>query len=142
MSFQRKAGSPLNYRVRFNPNRFGDSRPTRLDYRVPKQERQVLKSVLNDLRVQGKSESDILQTIAAFFRQDFQYSLNLPEAAQDKTPLASFLLDHQRGHCEYFATATSLLLRSAGIPTRYVVGIRSVNLVRRRRIILLSLIHI
>jgi protein-glutamine gamma-glutamyltransferase len=32
------------------------------------------------------------------------------------------LLGHRSGHCEYFASATSLLLRSAGIPTRYVVG--------------------
>jgi hypothetical protein len=28
----------------------------------------------------------------------------------------------QAGHCEYFATATVLLLRAAGIPARYAVG--------------------
>ncbi len=28
----------------------------------------------------------------------------------------------QAGHCEHFATATALLLRAAGIPTRYAVG--------------------
>src|SRR5207253_2703424 len=27
-----------------------------------------------------------------------------------------------KGHCEYFATATVLLLRQAGVPARYVVG--------------------
>ena len=33
-----------------------------------------------------------------------------------------FLLRVRRGHCEYFATATVLLLRELGIPARYAVG--------------------
>jgi hypothetical protein len=36
--------------------------------------------------------------------------------------LARFLLDSRSGHCEYFATATVLLLRELGIPARYAVG--------------------
>jgi hypothetical protein len=36
--------------------------------------------------------------------------------------LADFLLRSRKGHCEYFATATVLLLRQAGIPARYVGG--------------------
>ncbi|HVV01432.1 MAG TPA: transglutaminase domain-containing protein, partial [Verrucomicrobiae bacterium] len=39
-----------------------------------------------------------------------------------ETPLSRFLLKTRRGHCEYFATATVLLLRSFGIPARYAVG--------------------
>jgi hypothetical protein len=31
-------------------------------------------------------------------------------------------LEQRRGHCEYFASATTLLLRAAGIPARYAVG--------------------
>jgi hypothetical protein len=38
------------------------------------------------------------------------------------SPLAAFLLKNRSGHCEYFATATTLLLRQAGIPARYAVG--------------------
>jgi hypothetical protein len=36
--------------------------------------------------------------------------------------LSRFLLQTRAGHCEYFATATVLLLREAGIPARYAVG--------------------
>jgi maltooligosyltrehalose synthase len=36
--------------------------------------------------------------------------------------LAQFLLEEKAGHCEYFATATTLLLRAAGEKARYVVG--------------------
>jgi protein-glutamine gamma-glutamyltransferase len=33
-----------------------------------------------------------------------------------------FLTETHAGHCEHFATATTLLLRAAGIPARYAVG--------------------
>jgi len=36
--------------------------------------------------------------------------------------LSDFLLNSRSGHCEFFATATVLLLRAAGVPARYAVG--------------------
>ncbi|HKK15738.1 MAG TPA: transglutaminase domain-containing protein, partial [Gammaproteobacteria bacterium] len=36
--------------------------------------------------------------------------------------LSQFLFKSHKGHCEFFATATALLLRAANISTRYVVG--------------------
>ena len=36
--------------------------------------------------------------------------------------MSRFLLRTRSGHCEYFATATVLLLRQLGIPARYAVG--------------------
>jgi protein-glutamine gamma-glutamyltransferase len=36
--------------------------------------------------------------------------------------MADFLLRTRAGHCEYFATATVLLLRAAGVPARYATG--------------------
>ena len=40
----------------------------------------------------------------------------------NETPLSRFLLRSRAGHCEYFATATVLLLRQLHIPARYGVG--------------------
>src|SRR6202008_3744488 len=37
-------------------------------------------------------------------------------------PLEDFLFVQRRGHCEYFATALAILLRTQGIPTRVVNG--------------------
>jgi hypothetical protein len=37
-------------------------------------------------------------------------------------PLANFLFVRRSGHCEYFASAMTIMLRSIGIPTRYVTG--------------------
>ena len=45
-----------------------------------------------------------------------------PGTNKDVTPLSRFLLKTRAGHCEYFATATVLLLRELGIPARYAVG--------------------
>jgi hypothetical protein len=40
----------------------------------------------------------------------------------NETPLSRFLLHSRSGHCEYFATATVLLLRELGFSARYAVG--------------------
>jgi len=52
----------------------------------------------------------------------FQYSLT--GQARDTTidPIEDFVTQHPRGHCEYFATALTLMLRSQGIPARMVSG--------------------
>ena len=46
--------------------------------------------------------------------------------------LAHFLTTDREGHCEYFATATTLLLRRAGVPARYCVGFSVQEWDRRR----------
>jgi transglutaminase-like putative cysteine protease len=37
-------------------------------------------------------------------------------------PLERFLFEERRGHCEFFATAMVVMLRSQGIPARFVTG--------------------
>ncbi len=40
-------------------------------------------------------------------------------------PLAWFLFDAKRGHCEYFASALAVLLRARGVPARLATGFYS-----------------
>ena len=123
IAYQRKnRKKSLTYEAEFTPTRLLDSRPSRQDKAVPKAEQNAVNQVIQSLNLKGQSEQAKVETIQNFFRKGFQYSLDLPPPSQNQTPLAAFLLDHRRGHCEYFASATSLLLRSAGIPSRYVVG--------------------
>ena len=55
----------------------------------------------------------------------FEYS----EVGQKRTtgvdPLEDFVTTHRRGHCEYFAGALALMLRSQGIPARVAIGYRA-----------------
>jgi transglutaminase-like putative cysteine protease len=54
----------------------------------------------------------------------FEYSLNRPPAAEGVDPIEDFVVRNQRGHCEYFASALALMLRSQNIPARIVLGFR------------------
>jgi len=51
----------------------------------------------------------------------FQYDLDLGDD-NERNPITTFLKITHKGHCEYFASATVMLLRRVGIPARYVVG--------------------
>jgi transglutaminase-like putative cysteine protease len=68
--------------------------------------------------------------IAANFERDlrtnFGYTLDLTDIGPlgDRDPMAAFLTDFRRGHCEYFAGAMTLMCQSLGIPARLVVGFR------------------
>jgi transglutaminase-like putative cysteine protease len=52
----------------------------------------------------------------------FKYSLVGQPRDLNLDPIEDFLTLHREGHCEYFATALVLLLRSQGIPARLVIG--------------------
>lgn len=53
-----------------------------------------------------------------------QFEYSLEEQARDPfiDPIEDFVANNPRGHCEYFATALTLMLRSRKIPARMVVG--------------------
>jgi hypothetical protein len=80
---------------------------------------------VDELHLRGQSQEDALKTIGEFFTTKFTYRL-WQDADNDQdntlTPVSRFLLKTRAGHCEYFATATVLLLRDLGIPARYAVG--------------------
>ena len=52
----------------------------------------------------------------------FKYSLVGQPRDPHIDPIEDFLTNHPEGHCEYYATALTLMLRSQEIPARMVVG--------------------
>lgn len=54
----------------------------------------------------------------------YTYSLELPRQDSDIDPVLDFLWNVKRGHCQRFASALALMLRSQGIPCRIVIGFR------------------
>ena len=60
--------------------------------------------------------------VARFFQSEFEYSLSYAPAFGRDDPVDFFLRRRHPAHCEYFATAAALILRQAGVPTRYVTG--------------------
>lgn len=107
---------------------------------VPAKEQNYLSHLIIELNL-SRTPQYAVEQISQFFQQNFKYSLLLNAPSQrDITPLQHFLQTTRSGHCEYFATATVLLLRSVGIPARYAVGhsvqeysaLESTYIVRRR----------
>ena len=111
-----------SYQVQFAQDLAMDSPPTEDDLQIPDREKPALNKIVSQLDLTGKSPQEILQRVESFFQQEFRYSLKLAKQGNNSTPLSAFLLDNRSGHCEYFASATTLLLRAVGIPTRYAIG--------------------
>ncbi len=66
-------------------------------------------------------DSEIVNILSAYLSSRFEYKIGV-ENKTNEDPVINFLLNARKGHCELFATATVLLLRSRGIPARYVTG--------------------
>src|SRR6185436_13564186 len=62
------------------------------------------------------------EAVRRYFAKGFTYATYQPAAPGGRSALADFLLRTKAGHCEYYATATVLLLRAAGVPARYATG--------------------
>ncbi len=65
---------------------------------------------------------DKARAIEKHLREDFKYTTDLEQADKALAPLDDFLFVRKEGHCEYFATAMVVMLRSLDIPARYVQG--------------------
>lgn len=63
---------------------------------------------------------DAAKAIESYLQREYSYSLEMKAGGAD--PLADFLFNVRAGHCEYFATAMVILLRSTGVAARLVNG--------------------
>src|SRR5467141_422910 len=87
--------------------------PPELDPRIPELARQIAKN--------AKTPFDKALVMESYLRGRFAYTLNLTGKPGDD-PLAHFLFETRAGHCEYFASAMTIMLRTLGIPAREVNG--------------------
>jgi transglutaminase-like putative cysteine protease len=90
--------------------------PPAIDPRVSRLAAQITSSASNDF--------DKAAAIESYLKTRFGYTLQLPRTAV-KDPIANFLFERKQGHCEYFASAMAVMLRTQGIPSRVVNGFRT-----------------
>jgi transglutaminase-like putative cysteine protease len=60
-------------------------------------------------------------------RNHYDYDFESIFKSQQRTPLSQFLFETKKGHCEYFASALAIMLRTQGIPSRLVTGFSATN---------------
>ena len=87
-----------------------------LDPRIPELARAMTAGAATDL--------ERARAIEGRLRADYGYTLELPDH-EVADPLAYFLFTRKKGHCEYFASAMTVMLRTAGIPARLATGFQS-----------------
>lgn len=112
----------FTYRVQFDPRQALDGSPTEFDLRVPRAEQTLLTQLVATIGLAGLEAEQVISKVQSHFADNFQYATYGKRPAASRTALADFLLHSRAGHCEYFATATVLLLRAAGVPARYATG--------------------
>jgi len=87
--------------------------PRALDPRIPELARMITAPAGNPF--------DKAVAMESYLRNNFTYTLNLT-GKPGGDPLAHFLFETRAGHCEYFASAMAIMLRTLGIPSREVNG--------------------
>jgi transglutaminase-like putative cysteine protease len=88
--------------------------PDNLDPRIPALATTII------LHANASNRYDAAKAIESYLQREFGYSLEMKASGPD--PLADFLFNVRAGHCEYFSTAMTVLLRTHGIASRVVNG--------------------
>ncbi len=109
-----------NYQVQYQDKK--TDLPNRYDVQIPKQHALWLAQLAQQLKLAALPVDTIPDTIRNYFQHNFRYSLYLGTQADPDLALREFMFKRKAGHCEYFAVATVLLLRQAGIAARLANG--------------------
>jgi len=89
--------------------------PEQLDPRV--------RTLAEEVTAAAGTSYDKAKTLEAYLSSHYLYTLQLP-AQVPRDPIGNFLFERKRGHCEYFASALAIMLRTLGMPARLVNGFR------------------
>lgn len=88
--------------------------PDRLDPRIGPLATSIM------LHANANNRYDAAKAIEQYLQREYAYSLDMKASGPD--PVADFLFNVKAGHCEYFASAMVMLLRTHGIAARLVNG--------------------
>jgi len=86
-----------------------------LDIRISK--------LAEEITTGAPSNYDKAVALERYLSTHFGYTLELPRS-HPRDPIANFLFERKKGHCEFFASAMAVMLRSLRIPSRIVTGFR------------------
>ena len=112
----------ITYRIAFDPESADRDAPTPPELAIPKAERETLERLAREWGLVGLAPQAAVDEVRRRFLGGFEYATFQQAPRGSATPLADFLLRTHTGHCELFASATTLLLRAAGVPARYATG--------------------
>ncbi len=86
--------------------------------------REMAADILREADLPEEDTTNRARALERFLKTDpdFQYSLTIANRDPEIDPIVDFLTENRHGHCEYFSSALTLMLRSQGIKARMVIG--------------------
>jgi len=119
----RMPAARADYDVFYAPDAPDRGAPADDDLFIPASARAAVESAYKEAGLAALAPQSRAAHLQDWLRANFRYATyrSAPTDAS-KDALSGFLLDTRAGHCEFFASATVLLLRRAGIPARYATG--------------------
>ncbi len=87
-------------------------------------------SIIEESEIDRKDVQAVARLLEGHFLSSGKYGYTLSAQRRDPgvDPIEDFVVNNPQGHCEYFASALTLMLRSLGIPARMVVGFKGEEL--------------
>ena len=119
---------PLNVDTLHEPR---ESRPYGPDIVVPQRVKELAATWCSDILDQrdraglahvGDYDMMIAQRIAQHLRNEYDYTLDLSDANPSRDAVEDFLFYLKRGHCEYFASAMTVMCQSLDVRARMATG--------------------
>ncbi|ERG89693.1 MAG: transglutaminase-like enzyme, putative cysteine protease, partial [halophilic archaeon J07HX5] len=106
-----------------------DSYPTEIEERytaLPAATPDRVSARTTAITADAKTAYDTAALVEQWLRTQKEYSLQADRRSE--TIADTFIFEMEAGYCEYFATAMTTMLRTQGVPARYVVGYTSGDL--------------
>ncbi len=101
----------------FDRRRYTQRPPSELIYRIGR---------LAEEKAPARDVAGKIVQLLDWLQGDFTYTYT-PEVPHKMHPIEAFLFTTHKGHCEYFATALTLMLRTQEIPARIVSGYYTID---------------
>jgi transglutaminase-like putative cysteine protease len=94
-----------------------------LNIKLPQPDARVI-GMARRITAGARDDRERARAVEEYLRANYSYTTGLDETTP-ADPIAHFLLERRKGHCEYFASAMALMLRYLGVPARVATGFQS-----------------
>lgn len=113
----------VNWQISYKVKKYLDLHsPINFDLTYPEKYNEIFEKIIQKSGINKEDNADLkVLKLQNYFLNNYKYTLNLTYEGKPRT-LEDFLTIDKEGHCEYFATSMTLILRYLGIPSRYSTG--------------------
>lgn len=91
-------------------------------YMIPIDNYDVIEDFCLSNDINGDTPEEIIDKVCDYFQENIPYTIRPGATPRNRDFVNYFLTKNKKGYCAHFASATVLILRYFGIPTRYCEG--------------------